>query len=84
MFGLLMGDTPLTYTVAVGNGIVQHSNGGTPPVVEYCWIQDINGNDLLDMLDFELNSKCGKIYQLYSNNEYKLADYLEFLLGVRS
>lgn len=81
---MLIGDTPLSYAVAVGGGIMQVGDGGTPPVIEFCYILDINGNQLLDSADRVLTSRCGKIYQLYSNNEYKLADSLEFLLGVRA
>lgn len=83
MFGMLIGDAPLGYVVAVGNGIMQIGDGGTPPVIEFCYIMDINGNQLLDEADFVLTSRCGKLYQLYSNNDYKLEDSLEFLLAVR-
>ena len=84
MFSLLIGDAPLTYAVGSGEGILQVNQGGTPPLVEYCYILDIQGNQLLDERDYELTAKCGRIYQLYSDNEYRLADLEEFLLGVRS
>lgn len=83
MFSLLIGNIPLTYTV-IGDGIMHVGEGGRPPVIEFCHLLDLKGNTLLDSRDYELTTRCGKIYQLYSNNENMLEDLKEFPLGVRS
>lgn len=82
MFSLLIGNVPLTYTV-MGDGILHVGDGGTPPIIEYCHLLDLNGNMLFDSAGYELTARCGRLYQLYSNNEYGLEDLKEFPLATR-
>lgn len=82
MFGLLTGNVPISHTV--NEGILQSVKGGRPPISNFIYLLDINGNDLLDAQDRGLTTKYGRLYKLYGSDQIKLADLNEFLLGVRS
>lgn len=82
MFGLIMGNHMISRVV--GDSIVELSGEVKPPVIEFCYLLDINGNELLDVADYSLTTKCGRIYQLYGSDAVALLDYEEFNLGVRN
>lgn len=81
MFGLIIGNTPISYVI--GSGILELIKGGKPPIVEFCYLLDEDGNQLLDSVDFMLTARMGRLYQLYGSNDVELDDLQNFPLGVR-
>ncbi len=81
MFGVEIGNMPLTQLM--GTGIMQVIDGGTPPVVEFVYLLDEEGNDLLDSADFYLTARHGRIFWLADVNKNYLDDVREFGLEVR-
>ena len=81
MFGVEIGKMPLTQLM--GTGIMQVVDGGTPPVVEFVYLLDEEGNDLLDSADFYLTARHGRIFWLADVNKNYLDDVREFGLEVR-
>ena len=81
MFSVLTGNVPLSYTV--NEGILQIIKGGTPSTKEAIHLLDISGNEILDIQDYELTTRRGRISEIYSSDGLKLIDMSEFLLGVR-
>lgn len=82
MFGLIMGNHIISRVV--GEGMTELSGEVRPPVIEFCYLLDKDGNDLLDKVDYSLTTKCGRIYQIYGSDTVNLLDYEEFNLGVRN